>query len=269
MAGLRHRLRSVVRRGSRSPGSWERFSRRFLFAKLLQQTPDSGLILNEDEIDPLNGAISFSILPPFDSNTVSIQLPAMLESRRPHAHTATAKTSGAAQWVFVVLRQHSQSYRSVVYESRADAANPGASEESDDSDRRRATHRFHRVARRSGSGARYRPAALGSARHRRLSAGRRGSASSIFDRDLGYAEGDEPYAIQYQIQAMQLLISPLGYTVATQASTQAGTKPGASQYVDLRVQKAAKKYSRSSGCRIRIQTGPRYQCPRECCSCPL
>ena len=25
-----------------------------------------------------------------------------------------------------------------------------------------------------------------------------------FDRDLGYTPGDEPYAIQYQIQAMQL-----------------------------------------------------------------
>jgi Omp85 superfamily domain len=57
-----------------------------------------------------------------------------------------------------------------------------------------------------------------------------------FDRDLGYAPGDEPYAIPYQIQALQVLIAPLGYTLTTQASTRSGT----SQYVDLSVQKAAK-----------------------------
>ena len=59
------------------------FSADFLFAGVLKQTPDSGLILNEEEIDPLNGAISFSILPLFDSSTVRIELPALIESRRP------------------------------------------------------------------------------------------------------------------------------------------------------------------------------------------
>ncbi len=53
-----------------------------------------------------------------------------------------------------------------------------------------------------------------------------------FDRDLGYAPGDEPYVIQYQLQAMQLLISPLGYTLTIQPSAHTG----ASQYVDLRIQ---------------------------------
>ena len=58
------------------------FSSDFLFSGLLMQTPDSGLILNEEEIDPLNGAISFSILPPFDSSTVQIELPALIATRQ-------------------------------------------------------------------------------------------------------------------------------------------------------------------------------------------
>jgi Omp85 superfamily domain len=61
-----------------------------------------------------------------------------------------------------------------------------------------------------------------------------------FDRDLGYAPGDEPYAIQYQLQALQLLISPLGYSLTTQASARTGT----SQYVDLLVKRQATKKSR-------------------------
>jgi hypothetical protein len=79
----------------------------------------------------------------------------------------------------------------------------------------------------------------------------RGKRIVDFDRDLGYASGDEPYAIQYQIQAMQLLISPLGYNLSTEASM----RTGASQYVDLRVQKQAKKQSRHVGAGFAYKPG--------------
>jgi hypothetical protein len=67
-----------------------------------------------------------------------------------------------------------------------------------------------------------------------------------FDKDLGYVSGAEPYAIQYQLQAMQMLISPLGYTLIVQPSSRSA------QYVDLVVQaapsaKAAKKSRRLAG----------------------
>ena len=84
------------------------FSSDFLFANLLQQTPDSGLVLNEDEIDPLSGTISFSILPLFDSNSVSIQLPAMLESRRrtrvPQLRKRLARLTGSL-WSSTNIRE--------------------------------------------------------------------------------------------------------------------------------------------------------------------
>src|ERR1700733_5852239 len=75
------------------------FSSNFLLANLLRQSPDAGLVMNEDQIDPLDGSISFSILPLVDANTVSIQLPAMLESRQrtrlPQIRNLRAPRNGA------------------------------------------------------------------------------------------------------------------------------------------------------------------------------
>jgi hypothetical protein len=75
------------------------FSSDFLFSNLLQQTPDSGLILNDELIDPLNGSVSFSILPLFDSNSVGVELPAMIQSRRgtriPQLRKRLAKLNGS------------------------------------------------------------------------------------------------------------------------------------------------------------------------------
>jgi hypothetical protein len=52
---------------------------------------------------------------------------------------------------------------------------------------------------------------------------------------LGHAQGDEPYVVQYDLQIKQLLLSQQGYAMTLQPSRE----QGANQYYDLRVQKAA------------------------------
>ncbi len=226
------------------------FSSDFLFAGVLTQTPDSGLILNEEEIDPLNGAISFSILQPFDSNTVRIDLPAMLDSRQrtrtPQLRKRLARLDGSlwsssdirnalgplytnlglAPQILVLPRN--QAIQIVEGPRIASIALPADQVSARDVDRvlwdLLDTGHFRKA---------------------------RGKRIVDFDRDLGYASGDEPYAIQYQIQAMQLLISPLGYSLTTEASM----RTGASQYVDLRVQKQAKKQPRHVGAGFAYKPG--------------
>ena len=82
MARLHQRLRSWSAQDPSRLDLGTLFSSDFLFADLLQQTPDSGLILNDDEIDPASGSISLVDLAAVRCRTVEIDLPAMLESRR-------------------------------------------------------------------------------------------------------------------------------------------------------------------------------------------
>jgi hypothetical protein len=215
------------------------FSSDFLFSNLLQQTPDSGLVLNDDLVDPSSGSISFSLLPLFDSNSVSIELPAMIQSRRetriPLLRKRLAKLNGSL-WSAADIRNalaplyanlgltpkilmlpRNQTIQIVEGPRIASIVLPADQVAARDVDRLLWN-------------------LLDTAHFRKA----RGKRIVDFDRDLRYAPGDEPYAIQYQIQALQLLISPLGYTLTTDASTRTGT----SQYVDLRVQKQAKKQSR-------------------------
>jgi len=210
------------------------FSSDFLFSDLLKQLPDSGLILNEEEIDPLSGAISFSILPPFDSNTVDIDLPGMLDSRQkvriPQLRKRLARLNGSL-WSSAGIRKAV----APLY------ANLGLSPQVLVLPRDQAIQIVEgpRIA------AIVLPADQVPARDvdpvlwNLLDTGhfRRARSKRIvdYDRDLGYPEGDEPYAIPYQLQALQLLITPLGYTLTIQPST----RTGASQYVDLRVQAAS------------------------------
>ena len=218
------------------------FSSNFLFSHLLQQTPDSGLILNEDEIDPLSGTISFSILPLFDSSTVPILLPAMLESRRlirlPQLRKRLARLSGS-MWSSTSIRKslgpfytnlgltpqiiilaRNQTIQIVEGPRIASIVLPADQVPARDLNRLLwnliDTSHFRRA---------------------------KGKRVIDFDRDLGYAPGDEPYAVQFQIQAMQLLISPLGYTLTTEVST----RTGASQYVDLQVQAVKKSRHVAAG----------------------
>lgn len=230
------------------------FSSDFLFADLVRATPDSGLVLNDDEIDPLDGAISFSILPLFDSNAVRIGLPAMLPSRQKTRITQLrkrlAKLNGAL-WSSAHIRDAfaplytnlgltpqmllfpSNGTIQVIEGPRlASISLPADQVPARDIDRLLwdllNTGKFRKV------------------RKKRV---------VDFDRDLGYIPGDEPYLIQYQIQAMQALISPLGYSLITQAST----RMGPSQYVDLRVEAASstkpKKKTRHIGAGFQYKPG--------------
>ena len=217
------------------------FSADFLFAGTLKQTPDSGVILNEEEIDPLSGAISFSILPPFDASTVRIELPAVIESSRPsrirQLRKRLARLNGSL-WSSPDIRKAI----GPLY------ANLGLTPQVLVLPRNTTIQIVEgpRIASIILPADQVPARDVGRLLWELLDTGhfRKAHGKRIvdFDQDLGYASGDEPYAVQYQIQALQLLISPLGYTLTTAAST----RTGASQYVDLRVQ-ASKKSRHIAG----------------------
>jgi hypothetical protein len=217
------------------------FSSDFLFSGLLKQTPDSGLILNEEEIDPESGSISFSILPLFDSNAVRIQLPAMVQvrsdTRTPQLRKRLARLNGSL-WSSSNIRKAVTPLYVNLGLTPAILLLPRSQTIQIDEGPRIASIVFaaDQVPARDINRLLW---DLLDTAHFRMAAGKR---VVDFERDLHYAEGDEPYAIQYQIQAMQLLIAPLGYTLATDASA----RTGASQYVDLRVQ-AIKKSRHIAG----------------------
>lgn len=217
------------------------FSSDFL-SGLLLKTPDFGLILNDDQIDPSSGYISFSILPLFDSQAVRIELPAMLESERrlriPQLRKRLAKLNGAvwssagirkaigplytnlglAPQVIVLPRE--QALQIVEGARMASIVLPADQVPARDLDRLLwdllDTGHFHMAMRGKNT---WIPGRV-----------------LDFDRDLGYAAGAEPYAIPYQIQELQLLIAPLGYVLNLQPSARTGVV----QYVDLRVQRQTK-----------------------------
>jgi hypothetical protein len=226
------------------------FSPDFLFSDILKQTPDVGLILNEEEIDPVSGTISFSILPPFDSNAIRIELPGMLMSRQlariPQLRKRLARLNGSL-WSSARIRKaiaplyanlgltpqivvlaRNQTIQIVEGPRIASIVLPADQVPARDIDRVLWD--------------------LLDTAHFRMARGKR---VLDFDRDLGYAPGDEPYAVLYQIQAMQLLISALDYTLTTEA----GTRTGASQYVDLRVEKSAKVKKRHLGAGFAYKPG--------------
>lgn len=210
------------------------FSSGFLFANLLKQTPDSGLVLIDEDIDPVDGAISFSILPPFDSNAVHIQLPAMLPPRQrariPQLRKRLAHLNGTLWSSAAIRNAFAPLYANLgltpqillfpttatvqIVEGPRIASILLPADQVPASDINPLlwllldTRRFRRA---------------------------RGKRTVDFDSDLGYSTGDEPYLVAYQLQQLQLLVSPLGYTLATRASA----RTGASQYVDLVVQRTS------------------------------
>lgn len=216
------------------------FSSDFLFANLLKQTPDFGLVLSDEDIDPVDGAVSFSILPPFDSNTVHIQLPAMLLSRRrtrtPQLRKRLTRLNGSL-WSSTAIRNAF----APLY------ANLGLTPQI----LLFATTGTIQIVEGPRIASILLPAdqvpakdvnpllwlLLDTRRFRRA----KGKRMVDFDTDLGYAEGDEPYLVAYQLQELQLLISPLGYTLATQASA----RTGMSQYVNLAVQHTSNTKAKS------------------------
>ena len=210
------------------------FSSDFLFANVLKQTPDFGLVLSDQDIDPVDGAISFSILPLFGANTVQIQLPAMLPVRQrtriPQLRKRLAHLNGSL-WSSAAIRSAlaplyknlgltpeillfptTQTIQIVEGPRIASILLPADQVPAQDINPLLwlllDTRRFRRAE---------------------------GKRIVDFDTGLGYAAGDEPYLVAYQLQDLQLLISPLGYMLATQASA----RTGVSQYVNLAVQRAS------------------------------
>lgn len=210
------------------------FSSDFLFANVLKQTPDFGLVLSDEGIDPVDGAISFSILPLFDSNGVRIQLPAMLPSRQrtrtPQLRKRLAHLNRSL-WSSTAIRNAlAPLYANLGLTPQILLFPTTATIQIVEGTR------LASILLPAGQV----PATdvnpllwllLDTRRFRRA----KGKRVVDFDTDLGYAVGDEPYLVAYQLQELQLLVSPLGYTLATQASA----RTGASQYVDLSVQRAS------------------------------
>ena len=236
-----------------------------LFVDLLQQAPDSGLILNEDEIDPLERYDLVLDLAAFDSNTVSIELPAMLESRRrarlPQLRKRLARLNGSLWSSAAIRKAFAPLY-----------ANLGLTPQIIFLPRNQTiqivegpANRFYRFAGRSGSRARYRSVAVASARHRSLSEGARGKRTVDFDRDLGYARGrralchsvPDPSAAAFDLASRLHLRPP-----------KPSTRTGASQYVDLRVKRRARR-SESRHLRPASRTNrAKVSAPSAIVSCP-
>ncbi len=210
------------------------FSPDFLLANLLKQTPDFGLVLSDEDIDPVDGAIVFSILPLLDSNAVRIQLPGVLPSRRstriPQLRKRLTRLNGSL-WSSAAIRNAFAPLYANLGLTPQILLFP--------------TTDTIQIVEGPRIASLLLPAAqvpgkdvnpllwllLDTRRFRRA----KGKRVVDFDRDLRYAAGDEPYLIAYQLQELQLLVSPLGYTLATQASA----RTGASQYVDLTVQRTS------------------------------
>lgn len=199
----------------------------FLFADLLKQTPDSGLVLNEEEIDPESGTISFSILPLFDSNKLGIELPAVLETRRAKRREQLRKRLrrlDGGLWSSVKIRAALAPFYTNLGLTPQILLFP--------------TTRTMRIDEGPRISSLILPADQVPDRDinrllwRLLPTGqfRRAQGKRVVD------FGDEPYAIPYQIQELGIRIAPLGYTLTTVASA----RTGASQYVDLRVASGSK-----------------------------
>jgi hypothetical protein len=233
------------------------FSSDFLFANLLQQMPDSGLVLNDEDIDPLDGTISFSILPLFDSSAIGIRLPGMLEVRRrtrvPQLRKRLRRLDGAL-WSSLNIRSalaplyanlgltpqillfpRTATIQITEGPRIASIVLPADQVPAQDLDRvlwnLLDTGHF-RLAMRKKS-------------HWQL------KRVVDSDGDLGYAPGDEPYAVPYQIQELQILLSPLGYTLTEQASPRTGASP----YVNLLVEAKTKGKSRHIGAGFEYRPG--------------
>jgi len=86
------------------------FSSDFL-ADLLKQTPDSGLVLNDEEVDPESGTLSFSILPLFDPVACLSNYPRCRKIAAPVA--ASSYANGFGDWTVPYGRRQRFGLRSL------------------------------------------------------------------------------------------------------------------------------------------------------------
>ncbi len=211
----------------------------FWFAGILTNSPDFGLVLNEDQLDAAGGFVSFSILPPFDAAKVPINLPGLSQprarTRLRQLRKRLARLNGTLwsseaikraiqpyyanlglqpQWI---LQPRNQSIQIIEGQHLASVVLPPDQVPAKDIDRVLwdvlNTRDFRRAMRTKAV---WEPGRV-----------------IDFRRDLDYADGDEPYVISYRLQELQLLLSGLGYSATLQPSARSGVVP----YLDLRIQK--------------------------------
>ena len=215
------------------------FSSSFWFAAILTTSPDFGLVLNDDLLDPASGFVSFSILPPFNAAQVQIDLPGLsrsrLRTRLRQLGKRLARLNGtlwssdairrAIQPLYanlglapqLILQPRNQSIQIIEGQHIASILLPAGQVPARDVGRVLwdvlSTRDFRRAMLTKTN---WEPRRAIDFRH-----------------DLGYADGDEPYVISYQLQELQLLLSELGYSATLQPSPRSGIVP----YVDLQIQK--------------------------------
>ncbi len=207
------------------------FSFDFLFSCLVQATPDNGLVLNEDDIDPLDGAISFSILPLFEASALHIESErvAQLRKRLKRLNGRLWSSANIRKAIAPLYVNLGLAPEILIFPARGamqviEGPRIASIVLPEDQVPAKDVNRLLWFLLDTG---RYRKA--------------------VGERTVDFDDG--PYAVAYQIQELQLLISPLGYTLITQPSA----RGGASQYVDLVVQ--AKKQSRHVGAGFEYKPG--------------
>src|SRR5215469_7297778 len=243
-------------------GTWDRFST-VVFPEWMQANPNredlgtvfsalfadllnlqNSLVVNDSSVDPASGFASFSILPPFNSQTVTIDLPGMIASRQqeriPQLRKRLEGLSGKlwSPGLVVEIRSDLSSFYNLLGLAPEPLILPRDDKIQIIESQRIAsivlpvsevpTHDISRILWDLLDTRDFKSAM------KTVEAWQAGRALSFHD-NLGYERGDEPYVIQSRMQEEQLLLSQLGYALTLQPSAVVGP----SQYFDLRVQKAS------------------------------
>lgn len=201
--------------------------------------PQDGSILNDETEDPSCGSISFSILNPFVSSAVTIDLPGMADGRKKKREAeirSHLRGLDGKLWSVPAIRQAlAPLYDNLglAPEIQVDVRNETISIVEgprfasimltpDVQDRDIESILWNLLRTPEFQKARSERASWITARQ-------------LFYRDLGHPQGDEPYVVQSGLQTTQLLLSQQGYAMTLQPSEE----QGANQYFDVRVQKAS------------------------------
>ena len=222
------------------------FTSSFWFADILKTSPDFGLVLNEDQLDPAGGFVSFSILPPFEATRIRLDLTGLSQPRatkRQHELRKRLAHLNGMLWSSeairksiqpfyanlglspeVILQPRIQSIQIIEGQRIASIVLPAGQVRSRDIDRVLwdilSTPDFHRAMRTKSAW--------------------ESKRVLDFERELGYAEGDEPYAVAYRVEELQSLLSGLGYSAILEPDARSGPVP----YVDLLIQKGGSQPAR-------------------------
>src|SRR5262249_44880020 len=213
-----------------------------LFGDLLNV--QNSLVLNDSSVDPASGFASFSIVPPFNAQTVTIDLPGMIASRQqeriPQLRRRFEGLSGKLWSPTLVadIRSSLALFYNLLGLNPEPLILPR-----DETIRIIESQRIasivlpvSEVPTRDISRILWDLLDTGDFKSamKTAEAWQTGRTLSFHD-NLCYQRGDEPYVIQGRLQEQQLLLSQLGYALTLQPSSVVGP----SQYFDLRVQKAS------------------------------